>query len=144
MATQGYANYLKKCFGDDVSVAIAHDCRNNSSDFANITANVFAANGIKVYLFEALRPTPELSFAIRHFKCKGGVVCTASHNPKEYNGYKAYWDDGAQLVPPHDKNVIIEVEKIASVNDVKWNGEKRIFRSLVVRLMKNTLIWLKD
>jgi phosphoglucomutase len=122
MATQGYANYLKDCFGDDVSVAIAHDCRNNSSTFANITANVFAANGIKVYLFEALRPTPELSFAIRHYKCKGGVVCTASHNPKEYNGYKAYWDDGAQMVPPHDKNVIIEVEKIASVDDVKWSG----------------------
>jgi len=122
MATQGYANYLKQCFGDDVSVAIAHDCRNNSRTFAEITANVFAANGIKVYLFESLRPTPELSFAIRHYKCQGGVVCTASHNPKEYNGYKAYWDDGAQMVPPHDKNVIKEVEKIASVNDVKWNG----------------------
>jgi phosphoglucomutase len=127
MATQGYANYLKQCFGDDISVAIAHDCRNNSRSFAEITANVFAANGIMVYLFEALRPTPELSFAIRHFGCKGGVVCTASHNPKEYNGYKAYWDDGAQMVSPHDKNVIIEVEKIASVDDVKWNGgEKNI------------------
>ena len=91
------------------------------------TANVFAANGIKVYLFEALRPTPELSFAIRHLKCQGGVVCTASHNPKEYNGYKAYWNDGGQLVPPHDKNVIKEVEKIASVDDVKWSGgEKNI------------------
>lgn len=122
MATQGFANYLIKAFGNDVSVAIAHDSRNNSRSFAEITANVFAANGIKVYLFEALRPTPELSFAIRHFSCKGGVVCTASHNPKEYNGYKAYWDDGAQLVPPHDKNVIIEVEKIASVDDVKWSG----------------------
>lgn len=122
MATQGYANYLKACFGNDVSVAIAHDCRNNSRSFAEITANVFAANGIKVYLFEALRPTPELSFAIRKLKCKGGVVCTASHNPKEYNGYKAYWDDGAQMVPPHDKNVIKEVEKIASVDDVKWSG----------------------
>ncbi|UEG50041.1 phospho-sugar mutase [Ferruginibacter lapsinanis] len=122
MATQGYANYLKICFGDDVSVAIAHDCRNNSRFFAETTANVFAANGIKVYLFEALRPTPELSFAIRHFGCKGGVVCTASHNPKEYNGYKAYWNDGSQLVPPHDKNVIIEVDKIASVDDVKWSG----------------------
>ena len=122
MATQGYANYLKQYFGDDVSVAIAHDCRNNSRTFAEITANVFAANGIKVYLFESLRPTPELSFAIRHYKCKGGVVCTASHNPKEYNGYKAYWDDGAQMVPPHDKNVIKEVEKIASVDDVKWSG----------------------
>ncbi|MGB4842899.1 MAG: phospho-sugar mutase [Ferruginibacter sp.] len=127
MATQGYANYLKQCFTDDVSVAIAHDCRNNSRFFAEITANVFAANGIKVYLFEALRPTPELSFAIRKNGCKGGVVCTASHNPKEYNGYKAYWDDGAQMVPPHDKNVIKEVEKIASVDDVKWTGgEKNI------------------
>jgi phosphoglucomutase len=122
MATQGYANYLKKCFKDEISVAIAHDSRNHSREFAEITANVFGANGIKVYLFESLRPTPELSFAIRHFKCKGGVVCTASHNPKEYNGYKAYWDDGAQMVPPHDKNVIVEVEKIASVDDVKWNG----------------------
>ncbi len=122
MATQGYANYLKQCFGNDISVAIAHDSRNNSRSFAEITANVFAANGIKVYLFEALRPTPELSFAIRYFKCKGGVVCTASHNPKEYNGYKAYWDDGAQMVSPHDKNVITEVEKIASVDDVKWTG----------------------
>jgi len=122
MATQGYANYLKKCFGEDVKVAVAHDCRNNSRFFAETTANVFAANGIKVFLFEALRPTPELSFAIRHLKCQGGVVCTASHNPKEYNGYKAYWDDGAQMVSPHDENVIIEVEKIASVDDVKWSG----------------------
>lgn len=121
MATQGFANYLKQCFGD-VKVAIAHDCRNNSRFFAETTANVFAANGIKVYLFEALRPTPELSFAIRHLGCQGGVVCTASHNPKEYNGYKAYWNDGSQLVPPHDKNVILEVEKIASVEDVKWSG----------------------
>src|SRR6478672_5996952 len=122
MATQGYANYLKMCFGGDISVAVAHDCRNNSRAFAEITANVFAANGIKVYLFEDLRPTPELSFAIRHLKCQGGVVCTASHNPKEYNGYKAYWDDGAQMVAPHDENVITEVEKIASVDDVKWSG----------------------
>ncbi|HEX7904224.1 MAG TPA: phospho-sugar mutase [Chitinophagaceae bacterium] len=128
MATQGYANYLKQCFaGEEVSVAIAHDSRNNSRFFAETTANVFAANGIKVYLFESLRPTPELSFAIRTLKCKGGVVCTASHNPKEYNGYKAYWDDGSQLVPPHDKNVIKEVDKIASVDDVKWSGgEKNI------------------
>ena len=122
MATQGYANYLKLCFGDDIKVAIAHDCRNNSRFFAETTANVFAANGIKVFLFEALRPTPELSFAIRSLGCKGGVVCTASHNPKEYNGYKAYWDDGAQMVTPHDENVIIEVDKIASVDDVKWEG----------------------
>ena len=122
IATQGYANYLKKCFGDDVKVAIAHDCRNNSRFFAETTANVFAANGIKVFLFEALRPTPELSYTIRHLKCQGGVVCTASHNPKEYNGYKAYWDDGAQMVTPHDVNTILEVEKIGSINDVKWNG----------------------
>ena len=122
MATQGYANYLKKCFGDSVQVAVAHDCRNNSRFFAETTASVFAANGIKVFLFEALRPTPELSYAIRHLQCQGGVVCTASHNPKEYNGYKAYWDDGAQMVSPHDENVIKEVEKIASVDDVKWSG----------------------
>lgn len=122
IATQGYANYLKMCFGNDVKVAVAYDCRNNSQFFAETTANVFAANGIKVYLFEALRPTPELSYAIRFLKCQGGVVCTASHNPKEYNGYKAYWDDGAQMVSPHDTNTIIEVEKITSVDDVKWTG----------------------
>lgn len=122
MATQGYANYLKKCFSGEIKVAIAHDCRNNSRFFAETTANVFAANGIKVFLFEALRPTPELSFAIRNLGCQGGVVCTASHNPKEYNGYKAYWDDGAQMVTPHDENVIIEVDKIASVDDVQWTG----------------------
>src|ERR1700710_1967913 len=121
MATQGYANYLKQCF-EHVKVAIAHDCRNNSRKFAEITANIFAANDIKVFLFESLRPTPELSFAIRNLGCQGGVVCTASHNPKEYNGYKAYWDDGGQLVPPHDTNVIEEVEKIASVSEVKWGG----------------------
>ncbi len=123
MATQGYANYLKQTFADtEVKVAIAHDSRNNSRFFAETTANVFAANGIQVYLFESLRPTPELSFAIRTLECQGGVVCTASHNPKEYNGYKAYWNDGGQLVPPHDKNVIKEVEKIQSVDDVRWNG----------------------
>ena len=123
MATQGFANYLNQSFpGGTVRVAIAHDSRNNSRMFAEITANVMAANGIKVFLFEALRPTPELSFTIRQLGCQGGVVCTASHNPKEYNGYKAYWNDGGQLVPPHDKNVIREVEKIASVDDVKWSG----------------------
>src|SRR3982750_2543947 len=128
MATQGYANYLKNSFpGEEVRVSIAHDCRNNSRFFAETAANVFAANGIKVFLFEDMRPTPELSFSIRHLKCKGGVVCTASHNPKEYNGYKAYWNDGSQLVPPHDKNVIKEVDKIASVDVVKWaGGEKNI------------------
>lgn len=123
MATQGYANYLKQSFPNEtISVAIAHDSRNNSRFFAETVANVFGANGIQVYLFEEMRPTPELSFAIRHLGCKGGVVCTASHNPKEYNGYKAYWVDGGQLVPPHDKNVITEVEKIHSVDDVKWSG----------------------
>lgn len=123
MATQGYANYLKQTYpGGVIRAAIAHDCRNNSRTFAEIVANVLAANGIKVFLFEALRPTPELSFTIRHLGCQGGVVCTASHNPKEYNGYKAYWSDGGQLVPPHDKNVIREVEKIASVKEVKWSG----------------------
>lgn len=123
MATQGYANYLKKSFpNEEVRVAIAHDSRNNSRFFAETAANVFAANDIKVFLFDDLRPTPELSFTIRHLKCQGGVVCTASHNPKEYNGYKAYWNDGGQLVPPHDKNVITEVEKINDVNDVKWSG----------------------
>ena len=122
-ATQGFANYLKKTLGDvDIKVAIAHDSRNNSRFFAETTANVFAANGIKVFLFEALRPTPELSFAIRHLKLNGGVVVTASHNPKEYNGYKAYWNDGGQLVPPHDKNVIKEVEAIKNVDDVKFSG----------------------
>ncbi len=123
MATQGYANYLNKSFGQgNVKCVVGHDSRNNSRLFAEIVANVMGANGIKVYLFEALRPTPELSFAIRHLGCQGGVVCTASHNPKEYNGYKAYWNDGGQLVPPHDKNVIIEVDKIAGVDDVKWSG----------------------
>ncbi|MEO6683630.1 MAG: phospho-sugar mutase, partial [Ginsengibacter sp.] len=122
MATQGYANYLKKSF-PEVKVAIAHDVRNNSREFAEIAANIFAANDIKVYLFEAIRPTPELSFTIREYGCQGGLVITASHNPKEYNGYKAYWNDGAQLVPPHDKNVITEVEKITSLEDVKWSGK---------------------
>lgn len=121
MATQGYANYLKKSF-PDIKVAIAHDVRNNSRHFAEIVAGIFAANGIKVFLFESIRPTPELSFAIRTLQCQGGVVLTASHNPKEYNGYKAYWNDGGQLVPPHDKNVILEVDKIKSPGDVKWQG----------------------
>jgi phosphoglucomutase len=123
MATQGFSNYLLKTYpNESIAVAIGHDSRNNSRFFAETTAQVFAANGIKVFLFEALRPTPELSFAIRQLKCKAGVVCTASHNPKEYNGYKAYWDDGGQLVPPHDKNVITEVESIQSVDEVKWSG----------------------
>lgn len=123
MATQGFSNYLKKTYPNAaIQLAITHDSRNNSRFFAETTANVFAANGIKVFLFEALRPTPELSYAIRKLGCQAGVVCTASHNPKEYNGYKAYWNDGGQLVPPHDKNVITEVEAIKSVDEVKWSG----------------------
>jgi phosphoglucomutase len=123
MATQGFSNYLLKTYPNEfISVVVGHDSRNNSRFFAETTSQVFAANGIKVYLFEALRPTPELSYAIRTLQCKAGVVCTASHNPKEYNGYKAYWNDGGQLVPPHDKNVITEVEAIQSLEEVKWNG----------------------
>jgi len=123
MATQGFSNYLLKTFpNEEIKVAVAHDSRNNSRFFAETTAAIFAANGCKVFLFDALRPTPELSFAIRTLGCKAGVVCTASHNPKEYNGYKAYWDDGGQLVPPHDKNVILEVEAIKSVDDIKFTG----------------------
>lgn len=123
-ATQGFANYLKQNFPklDQIKTAIAYDSRNNSQYFAQITADVFSANGIKVYLFDELRPTPELSFAIRHFGCQGGIVITASHNPKEYNGYKAYWDDGGQLISPHDKNVIDEVNKIKDASEVKFAG----------------------
>ncbi|WP_258104058.1 phospho-sugar mutase [Marinoscillum sp. MHG1-6] len=125
MATQGLANYLNDVFsGESISVAIAHDSRNNSRFFAETTAAVFSANNIKVYLFESLRPTPELSFAIRELGCKSGVVLTASHNPKEYNGYKAYWEDGAQMVPPHDKNVITEVGKITSIDEVKFDARQ--------------------
>ena len=126
MATQGLSNYVKKEFKNlpEIRVAIAHDSRNNSRLFAEVAAGIFAGNGFKVYLFEALRPTPELSFAIRHLKCQTGIVITASHNPKEYNGYKAYWDDGGQVVPPHDKNIIVEVEKIKGIEEVKFNGPK--------------------
>ncbi len=123
-ATQGLANYLKKSFpSKQIQVAIAYDSRNNSKYFAQVTANVFSANGILVHLFSDLRPTPLLSFAIRHLKCDSGVVITASHNPKEYNGYKAYWSDGAQLVPPHDKNVIAEVSAITSFEQIKFKAD---------------------
>ncbi|MCX6330333.1 MAG: phospho-sugar mutase [Bacteroidia bacterium] len=125
MATQGLSNYIIRQVGNKgISVAIAHDCRNNSRYFAETAANIFSANGFDVYLFEALRPTPELSFAIRHFKCQSGVVITASHNPPEYNGYKAYWNDGGQVVAPHDDGIIEEVRKIKSVNEIKFNGKK--------------------
>ncbi len=124
MATQGLSNYLRKAFPmEDIRVAIAHDSRNNSVYFTEIAASVFTANGITVYCFPELRPTPELSFAIRHFKCQSGVVITASHNPKEYNGYKAYWSDGAQVVAPHDSNIIEEVSRIQSLNDVKFEND---------------------
>lgn len=123
-ATQGLSNYLKASFTDvpQISVVIGHDCRNNSRKFAEISAAIFSANGIKVYLFEDLRPTPEISFAIRHLGCQSGIILTASHNPKEYNGYKAYWNDGAQLIAPHDVNVITEVNKITDVNQIKFEG----------------------
>lgn len=122
-ATQGLANYLLKSFKNEaIKVAISHDSRLYSREFAEITANILSANGITVYLFEDLRPTPELSFAVRHLQCNAGIMITASHNPKEYNGYKVYWKDGGQLVPPHDKNVIKEVNKITSISQIKWTG----------------------
>lgn len=125
MATQGLSNYIKKqCGNSRVKVAIAYDCRNNSRYFAETTANIFSANGFMVYLFESLRPTPELSFAIRHYGCQSGVVITASHNPPEYNGYKAYWSDGGQVVAPHDEEIIAEVRKITSVSKIKFDGRK--------------------
>ncbi|MCQ2384873.1 MAG: phospho-sugar mutase [Paludibacteraceae bacterium] len=131
-ATQGLANYLKKEFKhrDEISVVVGHDCRNNSRLFAETVANIFSANGIKVYLFEDLRPTPELSFAIRHLGCQSGVNITASHNPKEYNGYKAYWEDGAQIIAPHDVNIIAEVGKITSPSEIKFEGNPALIQSI--------------
>lgn len=128
-ATQGLSNYLKKEFaGQQISVVVGHDSRNNSRLFAESAADIFSANGIKVYLFESLRPTPEISFAIRHLGCQSGIVITASHNPKEYNGYKAYWSDGAQVIAPHDHNIINEVNKIKSVDDIKFEGNKELIQ----------------
>ncbi|MEY8589018.1 phospho-sugar mutase [Phocaeicola sartorii] len=129
-ATQGLSNYLNKNFKDldQISVVVGHDCRNNSRLFAEISANIFSANGIKVYLFEDMRPTPEMSFAIRHFGCQSGINITASHNPREYNGYKAYWDDGAQVLAPHDKGIIDEVNKISSATDIKFEGNKDLIQ----------------
>ena len=129
-ATQGLSNYLLSQFPHlpQISVVIGHDCRNNSRKFAEISANIFSANGIKVYLFEDLRPTPEISFAIRNFGCQSGIILTASHNPKEYNGYKAYWDDGAQMIAPHDENVITEVMNIKNVNDIKFEGNNELIQ----------------
>ncbi|HAQ18223.1 MAG TPA: phosphoglucomutase [Prolixibacteraceae bacterium] len=130
-ATQGLSNYLKKVFADlpEIKVAIAYDCRNNSRLFSETSAEVFAGNGIRVYLFEDLRPTPELSFAIRELGCQSGIILTASHNPKEYNGYKAYWDDGSQIVSPHDENIIVEVSKVKAA-DIKFNGDKNLITIL--------------
>lgn len=131
-ATQGLSNYLKKEFASlpEIKVVIGHDCRNNSRKFAEIAAGVFAANGIRVYLFENLRPTPEVSFAIRTLGCQSGVMITASHNPKEYNGYKAYWNDGAQMIPPHDKNTIAEVNQIRDVKGIKFDGPADMIETL--------------
>jgi len=132
MATQGLCNYLLEQFSDreEISLAVAYDCRNNSPLFAKITAEICVANGIKAYLFDSLRPTPELSFAIRHLGCQSGVVVTASHNPKEYNGYKVYWEDGGQIINPHDVNIIKEVQKIKSIGEVKFGGDSSSIISL--------------
>ncbi|WP_421762940.1 phospho-sugar mutase [Ekhidna sp.] len=130
MATQGFSNYLKSQFNSDIKVAIAYDSRNNSRLFAETAAGVFSANGIKVFLFEDLRPTPELSFAIRYLGCQGGVVLTASHNPREYNGYKAYWEDGGQIVPPHDQNIIAEVQKIQSIDEINFNSNPSLIQTI--------------
>lgn len=131
MATQGFSNYLNEAFSDldQIKVAIAYDSRNNSQLFGEVCAAIFSANGIKVYLFEELRPTPELSYTIRKLGCQGGVVLTASHNPKEYNGYKAYWDDGGQVTPPHDKNIVSEVAKL-SANDVKFEANEDLIERI--------------
>jgi phosphoglucomutase len=136
-ATQGLANYLNKSFPEkeQISVCIGYDCRNNSKLFSDTVANIFSANGIKAYIFEDLRPTPEMSFAIRHLGCQSGVIITASHNPKEYNGYKAYWEDGSQLVPPHDKNVIDEV-KAVKVEDIKFEGNPDLIEVLGAEMDK--------
>ncbi len=131
-ATQGLSNYLKMEFSDleEIKVVIGHDCRNNSRKFAEISADIFSANGIKVYLFDDLRPTPEISYVIRQFGCQSGIILTASHNPKEYNGYKAYWDDGAQVIAPHDRNIIAEVNKIRSAKDINFKGNKSLISTL--------------
>ena len=131
-ATQGLANYLKKEFAslDQIKVVIGYDCRNNSTLYGQVVADIFSANGIKAYLFEDLRPTPEISYAIRQLGAQGGVIITASHNPKAYNGYKAYWNDGAQLTAPHDTNVIDEVNSIKSVDDIKFEGNKDLIEIL--------------
>lgn len=131
-ATQGLSNYLKKEFSklDQIKVVIGHDCRNNSRKFSEISADIFSANGIKAYIFEDLRPTPEMSYAIRKLGCQSGIILTASHNPKEYNGYKAYWDDGAQMIAPHDRNTIAQVNQIRSASEIKFKGNKSLIEVL--------------
>ena len=144
-ATQGLANYLKEAFPDmpQISVAVGHDVRNNSRKFAEIVANIFSANGIKVYLFDSFRPTPELSFAIRHLGCQSGVNITASHNPKEYNGYKAYWADGAQIIAPHDVNIINHVNNIKNVGDIKFNGNPELIEIIGDQMDRDFLAAIK-
>lgn len=131
-ATQGLSNYLKKEFSklEQIKVVIGHDCRNNSRKFSEISADIFSANGIKAYIFEDLRPTPEMSYAIRKLGCQSGIILTASHNPKEYNGYKAYWDDGAQMIAPHDRNTIAQVNQIRSASEIKFKGNKSLIEVL--------------
>jgi phosphoglucomutase len=131
MATQGLANYLQKCFvNKHTKVAIAYDCRDNSDTFARLVADVLTGNGIEVLLFQDLRPTPQLSFAVRHYNCQSGIVITASHNPPEYNGYKVYWEDGAQIVAPHDKGIISEVAAIKNFAEVKFQGNPKLLTLL--------------
>ncbi len=144
-ATQGLANYLKEAFPDmpQISVVVGHDVRNNSRKFAEIVANIFSANGIKAYLFDSFRPTPELSFAIRHLGCQSGVNITASHNPKEYNGYKAYWADGAQIIAPHDVNIINNVEKIKNVSEIKFKGNPDLIEIIGDKMDKDYLDAIK-
>ena len=145
-ATQGLSNYLKAQFPNvpQISVVIGHDCRNNSRLFSEVSANIFSANGIKVYLFEDLRPTPEASFAIRQLGCQSGIILTASHNPKEYNGYKAYWNDGAQMIAPHDENVITEVMKIKSIDEIKFEGNPALIEIIGEEIDKIYIENIKD
>lgn len=145
LATQGFANYLRKNFAglNEISVVVCHDCRNNSRLFAETVANVFSANGIKVYLFDDMRPTPECSFAIRYLKCQAGVNVTASHNPKEYNGYKAYWEDGAQVLSPHDTGIIDEVNKV-KISDVNFSGNKDLINIIGEEIDKVYLARIKE
>lgn len=145
MATQGLANYLKSQFpNEQIKLAIAYDCRNNNTFFADVTSSVLSANGIHVYLFDTLRPTPELSFAIRYLKCHSGIVITASHNPKEYNGYKVYWNDGGQLVNPHDENVITEVRKITDIKDVKFDKNESLITIIGADIDQAYMKMIKD